>query len=198
MTNYQIIFFKTQGDFRKWLKKNHTKKDELWVGYNKKSSGKPSMDWSQSVDVALCFGWIDGIRKSIDEESYKIRFTPRKPASLWSSVNIKKVEELTKKGLMDPAGIEAFKKRDAKRSGVYSFERENAELNEEYVKIFKKNKKAWEFFNSLSKSVKRVTSHWVISAKQEKTRRKRLDILIKSSEAGEKIPGLRIGEKSKK
>lgn len=191
----EVKFFKTENHFRKWLEKNYDKKKELWVGYYKKNTGRQSIEWSNSVDQALCFGWIDGIRKSIDDESYKIRFTPRKPTSIWSKINIKKVEELTKKGLMHPAGIEAFKKRDEKKSKVYSFERESVKLNGVYVKILKKNKKAYNFFNSLSPYIKKISIHWIISAKQEETRLKRLNILIKSSEAGEKIPLLKTVSK---
>src|SRR6476659_5155070 len=120
----QPIFFATQSEFRKWLKKNHQKATELFVGFYKVDSGKPSMTWSQSVDHAICFGWIDGVRKSIDKDSYLIRFTPRKPASIWSAINIKKVEELTKQGLMQPAGLASFEKRVESRSKIYSYEKD--------------------------------------------------------------------------
>lgn len=194
----KIRFFKTQKDFRKWLEKNHKKNNELWVGYYKKSSGKASIDWPQSVDEALCFGWIDGIRKSIDGESYKIRFTPRKPGSIWSTVNLKRAKELINLGIMQPAGLEAFNKKDEKKINRYSFERENVKLDNEYEKKFKLNKKAWEFFQSMAPSYKKPTVWWVISAKQEETRLKRLSILIECSESGEKIPQMKWGDKSKK
>src|SRR5215203_850570 len=130
-------FFPTQTDFRKWLEENHEQKIELLVGFYKVGSGKPSISWSQSVDEALCFGWIDGVRRSIDAESYAIRFTPRKPKSVWSAVNIKKVEELTAKGLMKPAGIAAFEKRDEKRSKIYAYENEQKQFSDEFEKRFK-------------------------------------------------------------
>jgi uncharacterized protein YdeI (YjbR/CyaY-like superfamily) len=192
-----VLFFKTPSDLRKWLEKNYNKKTEQWIGFYKKSSGKESIDWSQSVDQALCFGWIDGIRKSIDDQSYKIRFTPRKPKSIWSAINIKKVEELTKNGKMYPAGLEAFAKMDEKKSKLYSFERSSVILNPKYEKLFKKNKKAWMFFNSSTPSYKKTVIHWVMSAKQEETRVKRLKILINDSEAGEKIAPLRRLSKAK-
>src|SRR5215813_13138165 len=137
------VFFSKQSDLRKWFEKNHDKK-ELWVGYYKTSSGKPSVTWRQSVDEALCFGWIDGVRKSIDKTSYVIRFTPRRPGSIWSILNIKKVEVLAKNGLMQPSGIDVFNKRDEKKSKRYSFEQENIQLDKKFEKQFKQNKAAWK------------------------------------------------------
>lgn len=190
-------FFKNQDDLRKWFKKNYSKKKELWVGFYKKDSGKANFTWSQSVDQALCFGWIDGIRKSIDEESYMIRFTPRNPKGNWSAVNIKKVKELTKLSLMHPAGIEAFQKREEKRSEVYSFEQNKVKLSKDYELQFKSNKTAWKFFQSLPPSTKKPSIWWVMSAKKEETQLRRLNILIKSSEKREKIPPLIISKKDK-
>ncbi len=178
------IFFANQSQFRKWLQKNHKKESEVLVGFYKVGSGKPSMTWSQSVDEALCFGWIDGVRKSIDEDRYQIRFTQRKPGSNWSAVNINKIEELTKKGLMQPAGLAAFEKRTESRSRIYSFEKEEAELTKDFIKQFKANKKAWEYFQALAPSYRKISTHWVMSAKQEITRLKRLNLLISDSEAG--------------
>ena len=178
------IFFASQPDFRKWLQKNHKKESEVLVGFYKVGSGKPSMTWSQSVDEALCFGWIDGVRKSIDNDSYQIRFTPRKPGSNWSAVNIKKIEELTKKGLMQPAGHAAFEKRIESKSGIYSFEKEETELTPDFKKQFKANKKAWEYFQTLAPSYRKISTHWVMSAKQESTRKKRLNQLITDSRVG--------------
>ena len=189
------IFFSQPSDFRKWLEQNHDKAQELWVGYYKKTSGLPSITWPESVDEALCFGWIDGLRKSIDEKSYKIRFTPRKPGSHWSAVNIKRVEELTALGVMQTAGLEAFKKRDAKRSKRAAYEQQDVKLPEEYELKIRANKKAWEHYHSLAPSYKKTTIWWVISAKQEATRLKRLDTLIASSEKGEKIPLLQWNKK---
>ena len=178
------IFFANQSQFRKWLQKNHKKETEVLVAFYKVGSGKPSMTWSQSVDEALCFGWIDGVRKSIDNDSYQIRFTPRKPGSNWSAVNIKKIEELTKKGLMQPAGHAAFEKRIESKSGIYSFEKEETELTPDFKKQFKANKKAWEYFQTLAPSYRKISTHWVMSAKQESTRKKRLNQLITDSRVG--------------
>ncbi len=183
-------FFANQSELRKWFEKNHDKEQELWVGYYKTVSGKPGITWPQSVDEALCFGWIDGVRKSIDENSYVIRFTHRKPKSIWSAINIKKVEELTKRGLMHPAGIEAFNKRNEEKSRIYSFEQKNIQLDKKYENQFKQNKKAWQFFQSQPPSYQRPAMWWVMSAKQETTKQKRLDELIKDSEAGQRISRL--------
>ena len=140
------------------------------------------MTWSESVNQALCFGWIDGIRKSIDGESYQIRFTPRKSTSIWSAVNIKKIEELTKKELMFPAGIAAFEKRQEHKSKIYAFETEAMQLPEEFLKIFMSNSIAWEYFENLAPSYKKTSIHWIMSAKQEATQQKRLLQLISDSE----------------
>ncbi|MEQ8809486.1 MAG: YdeI/OmpD-associated family protein [Imperialibacter sp.] len=184
-------FFPTPSDFRKWLEKNHQQETELLVGFYKKASGKPSITWPESVDQALCFGWIDGIRRSIDEESYSVRFTPRKPKSIWSAVNIKKVAELTKLGLMLPAGLEIFSKREEKWSEGYSFEQNNIALGKEYEAIFEANQMAWQNFNNMAPSYKKPAIWWVISAKQEVTRRKRLATLIEDSAANIKVKHLR-------
>ena len=178
------VFFKTQAAFRKWFIKNHQKANELLVGFYKTGSGKESITWPQSVEEALCFGWIDGVRKSIDKESYCIRFTPRKPGSIWSAVNINKVEELTHKGLMQAAGLAIFEKRMEHRSRVYSHEKEPEVLSKEFEKTFKSNKKAWEFFQSLAVSYRKPALNWVMGAKQESTRVKRLHELIADSEQG--------------
>lgn len=191
----KLIFFSTKSDFRKWLEKNYNKQDEIWVGFYKKATRKKSITWQESVDEALCFGWIDGIRKSIDEESYKIRFTPRRKGSNWSAVNIKRINELIKAGLVTKAGLAAFNKRDVKKSERYSFEQKNVKLPAEFEMKIKKKKKAWEYFQKLSPSVKRLSTWWVIEAKREETRLKRLNTLIECSSKGEKIPLLQIGKK---
>ncbi|MCQ4140106.1 MULTISPECIES: YdeI/OmpD-associated family protein [Chryseobacterium] len=180
-------FFPTPEDFRKWLEKNHTTEKELLVGFWKVGTKKPSMTWSESVDQALCFGWIDGVRKSIDDESYSIRFTPRKPTSIWSAVNIRKVEELTKDGLMTEAGRKAFELRKEEKSAIYSHEKEPATLDPEFEKKFKANKKAWEFFSNQAPSYKKVMLHWIMSAKQEKTRLSRLEKTIRESELEKRV-----------
>jgi uncharacterized protein YdeI (YjbR/CyaY-like superfamily) len=182
-------FFPTPGDFRAWLEAHHDKFPELFVGFYKKDSGKPSITWPESVQVALCFGWIDGVRKSIDETSYTIRFTPRKPTSTWSAINISLVRKLTKKGLMHPAGLKAFAARSARKSGIYSYEqRKSAEFTREQEKQFRANKTAWEFFRSQAPWYQRVTTYWVISAKREETKLKRLSSLIEHSQNHRTIP----------
>ena len=185
------IFFATQSDLRKWFEKNHDKEKELWLGFYKTSSGKQSVTWSESVDQSLCFGWIDGVRKSLGKGSYVIRFTQRKPHSIWSAINIKKIKELTKLGLMHQAGIDVFNKRDEKKSRVYSFEQKNIQLDKDFEKKFRQNKQAWKFFQSQPPSYQKPSIWWVISAKQETTKQKRLNTLIKDSEAGQKIARLR-------
>lgn len=175
-------FFATQAEFREWLEKHHKKETELLVGINKVSSGKPSMSWSESVDQALCFGWIDGIRRTIDNESYSIRFTPRKRTSIWSAVNINKMAELTKAGLMTPEGQKAFEARTENKSRIYSHEKEPAILDPNYENQFKMNNLAWEFFEKQAPSYKKVMIHWIMSAKQESTRLSRLEKTINISE----------------
>ncbi|MCJ8155470.1 YdeI/OmpD-associated family protein [Chryseobacterium sp. SSA4.19] len=183
----EATFFTTQVEFREWLENNHQKEKELLVGFYKVGTKKPSMNWSDSVDQALCFGWIDGIRKSIDEESYSIRFTPRKPTSIWSAINIKKIEELTKAGLMTAAGQKAFELRKEEKSAIYSHEKELATLDPEYEKQFKANPKAWDFFNHQAPSYKKVMLHWIMSAKREETRVSRLEKTIRESESEKRV-----------
>ncbi len=183
-------FFKTQAELHKWFVKNHNKLTEQWVCFCKTASGKKSITYAEALDEALSFGWIDGLRKSIDNESYMIRYTPRKPKSIWSAVNIKRAGELVKMGVMQPAGLKAFIRRDEKRANLYSYERENASLGKDFEKIFKQNKKAWSYFQSEAPWYRRTSSHWVTSAKQEATRLKRLNILIKDSGNGRRIKEL--------
>jgi uncharacterized protein YdeI (YjbR/CyaY-like superfamily) len=191
------LFSPTQSHLRKWFERNHNKTAELWIGYYKKSTGKPSITWQESVDEALCFGWIDGIRKSIDEESYKIRFTPRRKDSIWSEVNTKRMLELIKLGLAKPAGLEAFKKKDEKKTNRYSFEQRNVKFPKEFEKKIKANKKAWDYFQKLPPSARRLSMWWIIDAKKEETKLRRLDTLIQCSEEGRKIPPLIISKKDK-
>ena len=191
MTDFiKPTFFKTPSSFRKWFEKNHDTKRELLVGFYKVKSEKQSITWSESVDEAICFGWIDGVRKSVDDESYCIRFTPRKSNSIWSAVNIKKVEELSKQGLMHTSGLNAFTKREENKSRIYSYEKEPSVLPSDFLKKFTSNKKAWKFFQSMPRSYQNTAIHWVISAKQEITKLKRLEELINDSEAGRKIKRL--------
>lgn len=189
------VFFSKQSQFRKWMEKNHNKTSELWVGFYKVDSGLDSITWPQAVDEALCFGWIDGIRKSIDTVSYMIRFTPRKTKSTWSVVNIKRAKELTKLGFMHPSGLTVFKNRDEKRSNQYSFEQKSVKLDMSYEKKFRDNVKAWKNFESMSPSYKKAAIWWVMNAKQEETRLRRLTTLIKDSLLSQKIgPLKRPGE----
>ena len=181
-------FFPTPADFRRWLAAHHATEKELLVGFYKTGSGKPSITWPESVDQALCFGWIDGIRKRLDDESYTIRFTPRKPTSTWSAVNIRRVEELTQQGLMQPAGLKAFEARKENRSGIYSYEQRTATLPPEYEKVLKKNKAAWTFFQAQPASYRKAAMWWIVSAKQDITRLKRLEQLIDLSAHGQQLP----------
>lgn len=191
-------FFETPAEFRQWLEENHEQETGLWVGYYKKGTGKPGITWPESVDEALCFGWIDGVRQSIDAERYKIRFTPRRPGSTWSAVNIRRVNELIALGRMAPAGLSAFEKRTEKRSRNYSYEQKAVKLATEYENQIKANPAAWAFFEKLAPSYKKASIHWVRSAKKAETRQRRLEILIRACAAGEKIPPLQVSKKSKK
>jgi uncharacterized protein YdeI (YjbR/CyaY-like superfamily) len=181
-------FFATPEEFRAWLEENHQDAAELWVGFHKKASGKPSMTWSESVDQALCFGWIDGMRKSLGDTSYTIRFTPRKPTSTWSAVNVGKVRELKRRGLMRPAGLAAFEARSDDRTAIYSYEqRDEARLPEELELRFRSDTKAWEFFQSQAPWYRRTATRWVTGAKKEVTRDRRLATLVEDSREGRTI-----------
>lgn len=180
----QPIYFSHPSEFRKWLELNHQKETGLLVGYYKTGSGKPSITWSESVDEALCFGWIDGVRQSIDEARYQIRFTPRKPNSIWSLVNCRKVEALIAQGRMHPAGLASYEKRKEAKSGIYAYEKEEVAFSKEIEKQFKANKKAWAYFQTLAPSYRKPSTNWVMSARQENTRMKRLLQLIADCEAG--------------
>ena len=174
-------FFATPQDFRRWLERNHDKAGELLVGFWKKDSGKPSMTWPESVDEALSFGWIDGVRRRIDDQSYSIRFTPRRRGSIWSAVNIRRATELTKLGRMSPAGLRAFEARDEKKSAIYTYEKPPAEFAPEDEKTFRANEKAWKFFTAQPPGYRRLAVGWVTSAKKEETRARRLAQLIDDS-----------------
>jgi uncharacterized protein YdeI (YjbR/CyaY-like superfamily) len=180
-------FFPGPSEFRQWLKKNHLNEKELLVGYYKTKSGKPSMTWPESVAEALCFGWIDGVRRSIDDESYSIRFSPRKPESIWSAINIKLAESLIRSGLMNPAGISAFKKRKEEKSKIYGYEKGYLPLSGVFLKKLKADKKAWVNFQSMDRTYRKLAMHWVMNAKLEATQKKRLEILMADCRAGKKI-----------
>ncbi len=181
----QARFFKTSAEFRRWLAKSHGKK-ELWVGFYKRTADKTGLTYTEALDEALCCGWIDAVRKSIDAERYTIRFTPRKPKSYWSAVNIGHAQRLIKLGRMAPPGQRAFDERD-KKTAKYSFENKPRKLSAVYEKKFKANKKAWRFFQAQAPWYQRTSNWWVSSAKQEATRLKRLATLIKDSANGRRL-----------
>jgi uncharacterized protein YdeI (YjbR/CyaY-like superfamily) len=180
-------FFATPADLRQWFENNHDREKELLVGFYKVGSGKPSITWPDSVDQALCFGWIDGVRKTLDQESYCIRFTPRRPKSIWSAVNIKKVAALQQQGLMHAAGLASFEKRSKDRSAIYAYEKAPVQLAADYDRLFRANAPAWDFFQKQAPGYRQVTLNWVMTAKQEKTRLSRLQTLIAGSAAGRKL-----------
>jgi uncharacterized protein YdeI (YjbR/CyaY-like superfamily) len=180
-------FFQTPANFETWLEKNHATATELWIGFYKKDSGKRSITWAESVDQALCFGWIDGIRKRVDEISYQIRFTPRRRGSIWSAINIKRARELAKQNQMRPAGLKAFEARVENKSGIYSYEQRSTELSEPYAKVLKKNKAAWNFFGKQPPSYRKMIGWWIVSAKKEETRMARLAKLISESAKGKRL-----------
>ena len=190
-------FFKAPGDFHKWLEKNHDKSKELFIGFYKKASGKKSITYPEALEEALCFGWIDGVVKNIDEISYMQRFSPRKPKSIWSLINVRHVERLKTEGRMQPPGLAAYALREDKRTGVYSFENRPRELSPEYQKLFQKNKKAWEFFKTQPPYYQRTLSFYVMGAKREETRLRRLQLLIESSAKGKRHGLLEPKAKSK-
>jgi uncharacterized protein YdeI (YjbR/CyaY-like superfamily) len=184
----QIDYFASSSEFRAWLEEHHEQARELRAGFHKKGSGVPSITWPQAVDEALCFGWIDGVRKGIDEIRYTIRFTPRKPGSTWSAINIKRVAELTGMGLMQAAGLKAFESRKEEKSGIYAYEqKQTVKFGSAYEKEFRTNGKAWTFFQAQPPWYRRTATWIVISAKREETRRKRLAMLIEESEQGRTI-----------
>ncbi len=184
----KATFFATPAAFRAWLKKHHKTEPELLVGLYKKGSGKPSMTWSESVDEALCVGWIDGVTRRLDDEAYAIRFTPRRRGSIWSAVNIRKVAELTRQGRMRPAGVAAFAMRTADKSMVYSYEQKEAPvLDAKYEKTFRSNKAAWQFFELQANWYRRNMIRWVMTAKAETTRVRRLLQLITASAEGRRL-----------
>jgi uncharacterized protein YdeI (YjbR/CyaY-like superfamily) len=181
-------FFPTPAAFRAWLDANHASASELLVGFYRKDSGRASITWPESVDEALCYGWIDGVRRSLDEHSYSIRFTPRKAKSIWSNVNIAKVEALVRDSRMMPAGLAAYARRDPARSGIYAFEKEAAVFDAEAERAFRKSRSGWAFFQKQPAGYRRLATHYVVSAKRPETRANRLAALIMHSARGERIP----------
>jgi uncharacterized protein YdeI (YjbR/CyaY-like superfamily) len=186
--NMSPIFFTSKAELYRWLKKNHAKETEVWVGMYKVATGKPSVKWNDIVDVALCFGWIDSVVRRLDAQSHMQRITPRKKSSIWSAKNVKRIGELIEEGKVSPAGLKTFNERDLRKQNLYSFEQAEIAFTKEQEKLFKK--KAWEYFQSKSTSYTKQATWWVISAKQEATKAKRLAILIEDSEAGRTIKHL--------
>ncbi len=183
----KVKFFRNAAGFRSWLARHGTTASELWVGFYKKESGKGGISYGEAVDEALCFGWIDGVRKRIDASSYTNRFSPRTAKSIWSTVNTRRVAALIKAGRMDASGLEVFRTRDPTRSKLYSYERERAEFSLPLLDRFHANAGAWRFFDAQSPSYKRTITFWVTSAKKEETRMRRLDALIAASERGRRM-----------
>jgi uncharacterized protein YdeI (YjbR/CyaY-like superfamily) len=181
------IFFRSASEFRRWLEKHHETTRELWVGFYKKDSGRRGTTYAEAVDQALCYGWIDGIKKRVDDEAYMHRFSPRTSKSVWSNINARRAEDLARLGLMQPRGLEAFEARDRARSGIYSFESQPKTLSPELERRFKANKKAWLFFQAQPPGYRRVVIFMVMSAKQDETRERRLDRLMKASEKGRRL-----------
>jgi uncharacterized protein YdeI (YjbR/CyaY-like superfamily) len=187
------LFFSSPSEFRAWLEGHHETAAELWVGYYKKATGKPTMTWSEAVDEALCFGWIDGKLQRIDEERHRQRFTPRRPNSNWSAINIAKVAELRKQGRMTPAGEAAFAARREDRSAVYSYERRHeAAFDAEQDAEFRANETAWAWFSDQSQSYRQLATFWVVSAKRPETRARRLATLVECSAEGQRVPALQV------
>jgi uncharacterized protein YdeI (YjbR/CyaY-like superfamily) len=184
-------FFAKPASLRAWLERNTASAAELWVGFHKKGTGRSSITWPESVDEALCFGWIDGIRKSVDSDSYAIRFTPRRAGSVWSARNIGRVEELIRSGRMTAAGLDAYSRRDEEKSRIYSFEQRNVELTDEMQRELRRNRKAWQFLESQPPSYRRAVNWWIMSAKRADTRDRRLATLIGDSAVGRRIQQMR-------
>jgi uncharacterized protein YdeI (YjbR/CyaY-like superfamily) len=183
-------FFRSPAEFRTWLEKNHDRESELLVGFYKKSSGKRGITYEEALDEALCFGWIDGVRRSVDDERSTIRFTPRRQKSNWSLKNIRRVNELTELGRMAPSGIAAFDRRDPSEASTYSFEQANPAFGEDLEKRFRRNRKAWRFWEAQPPGYRKAATWWVVSAKREETRIRRLDSLVEHCASGRRLPQL--------
>jgi uncharacterized protein YdeI (YjbR/CyaY-like superfamily) len=185
------IYFASPDEFRAWLAQNHEREREVLVGFYKKHTGRPTLTWPQSVDEALCYGWIDGVRRSAGEEAYTIRFTPRKAKSTWSAVNLKRVPELITEGRMHPAGLRAYEAREESNSRIYAYEQGDAAAFDEVLEArFRENEAAWDFFQAQPPGYRKTSTHWVMSAKQEATRLRRLDQLIADSASGRRLDQL--------
>ena len=183
----KTVFFTSREKFRAWLEKHHADRTELWIGFYKKTSGRRSVSYDEAVEEALCFGWIDGVRQRVDDASYRQRFSPRTPKSYWSAINVKRAAELIKEKRMAPAGLRVFERRDANVTARYSFERAAAAFTPAQLKQFRSNRAAWDFFQSQPPYYRRIMTFWVVSAKKEETRARRLTTLISNSAAGRRI-----------
>jgi uncharacterized protein YdeI (YjbR/CyaY-like superfamily) len=177
-------FFESAAEFRAWLEHHHATAPELWVGFYKKASGKAGLGYPEAVDAALCFGWIDGIKKRVDDVSYTHRFTPRRPGSIWSAINTRRVGDLRKRGLVAAAGLAAFDRREEKRTAIYTYENQPATLAPAYERAWRANRRAWSFFNAQPAGYQRLAKGWIMSAKRDETRRRRLEIMIDASARG--------------
>lgn len=189
-TPENVRFFETPGELRAWFEANHDRAAELWLGYHRKRSGRPSVTWQDVVDQELCFGWIDSVRYSLGGDRSAQRITPRRKRSVWSAVNIKRFEELERQGLVHPSGRMAFEARDEARSRIYAYENRSQGLDGARESAFRKHSAAWKFFESQAPWYRRTAAHWVMSAKREETRDRRLQALIESSRRGQRIPPL--------
>lgn len=189
-----VVFFETPPEMRRWFAKNHASCQELWIGFYNQKSGRGGVTYREALDMALCYGWIDGVRRKVDDVSYTNRFTPRKPKSNWSAVNIRRVWELKKLGLMRPPGLAAFERRDERAANQYSYERDNAKFPPDLARVFRGNRAAWRFFQAQPPSYRRLATWWVISAKRDATRARRLTTLIEQSGREERLSMLQPGK----
>lgn len=192
-TPKDVRFFETADQLRDWFDANHATADELWLGYHRKATGRPSVDWPLAVDEALCVGWIDSIRVGIDETAFAQRFTPRRKASIWSAVNVENVRRLQADGRMRPAGMAAFGARTPERTGIYSYEREVADFSQAERDRFEADASAWADWGRRSASYRNAVTHWVTSAKREETRQRRFEELLVDSAAGRRVKPMRVG-----
>lgn len=197
-TPQNVVFFESPAELRAWFEANHESAADLWVGQHRKRTGRPTVTWAEVVDQCLCFGWIDGVRYSLDEHSFAQRVTPRRKGSNWSAVNIKRFGELDNAGLAHSKGRTAFAAREDSRSATYSYENRGRGLDKEMEAAFRKQAAAWKFFEAQAPWYRRTAAHWVVSAKREETRAKRLRELIEHSRKGERIPPLRPNDASRK
>jgi uncharacterized protein YdeI (YjbR/CyaY-like superfamily) len=186
-----VRFFSTTDELREWFDAHHATADELWLGYHKKRTGRPTITWSEAVDEALCVGWIDSVRYSLDDERSAQRFTPRRAGSTWSAINVRKVAELTAQGRMRPAGLAAFEARNPQKTAIYSYERDEASLTDEETARIRADEAGWADWQRRPPSYRRTVTYWIVSAKKPETRMRRLDALVEASAAGEPVGPMR-------